>query len=159
MVSWCLTIKAMKCQALYRNSVIKTRCHPLVTEQKRTYITATCWASSSISGKNPSKINLMNCSGRFCWTIPSINILAQIKVFFISRDKNLLTPKEHFQSCDGHPKNCLVSFLKHKYSEEWRAEHIPNFCFPTPCVFESPLETNMSCFDPGLSIFFLHLSY
>lgn len=90
----------MKCQALYRNSV-KTRCHPLVTGWKCTYITATYWESSSTSGKNPSKINLqlMNFDEIFCWTITSINMLSQINVkVFISRHKIFWLPKSIFKA-------------------------------------------------------------
>lgn len=111
---WCFPIKAGKSQALHGNGVITTRCHPLVTGWKRSHLTAAGWEPSSTSGKNPGKINLRlrSYNGRFCCTNTSINILAQSNVkLFISRDKNLLTPKEHFPSCDTHPKDCLQSGL------------------------------------------------
>ena len=153
MAGWCFIIKAMKCQALHQNSVIKTRCHPLVTGWKCTYITAVCWESSSTSGKNPSKINLqlMNFKGKVCWTITNITILAQINVkVFIPRDKIFRLPKSIFKAVDTLRTVFFPAFTETKLYWGMESNTYPQIFFsPHPMSLKPPWRTPQAALTLG----------
>lgn len=116
-----------------------------------------------IGQKNPRKISLqlINYNGRFCCTSASINILAQSNVKrFISRDKIWLA-KSIFQAviCTLRVAFSLAfpEAKIYKWVENSTYSQILFFP-PTSYVFKSPLETNLSCSNPGLILCFLHSS-